>query len=74
MGDSRFDFAARQGGRPVYIEVKGCTLERDGVALFPDAPTERGVKHLRGLTDLARQGNRCVALIVMAQFKYGGML
>ena len=65
VGDSRFDFAARQGGRPVYIEVKGCTLERDGVALFPDAPTERGVKHLRGLTDLARQGNRCVALIVI---------
>ena len=65
VGDSRFDFAARQQGRPVYIEVKGCTLERDGVARFPDAPTERGVKHLRGLTGLARQGNRCVALIVI---------
>lgn len=64
-GDSRFDFAAEQGGRPVYIEVKGCTLERDGVALFPDAPTERGVKHLRGLARLARQGCRCIALIVI---------
>lgn len=65
VGESRFDFAAEQGGRPVYIEVKGCTLEQGGVARFPDAPTERGVKHLRALTALARQGNRCVALIVI---------
>lgn len=63
--DSRFDFAAKQCGRPVYIEVKGCTLERDGVALFPDAPTERGVKHMRGLARLAQQGCRCVVLIVI---------
>lgn len=65
LGDSRYDFAAIQDGRPVYIEVKGCTLEQDGVAHFPDAPTERGVKHVRGLTRLARQGNRCVVLIVI---------
>lgn len=64
-GDSRFDFAAEQDGRPVYIEVKGCTLEQDGVARFPDAPTERGVKHVRGLTALARQGCRCVVLMVI---------
>ena len=47
------------------IEVKGCTLESEGVARFPDAPTLRGLKHVRGLTALARQGWRCVALIVI---------
>lgn len=65
VGDSRFDFAAEQDGRSVYIEVKGCTLEEDGVARFPDAPTQRGVRHVRGLTALARQGHRCVVLIVI---------
>ena len=65
VGDSRFDFAATQDGRPVYVEVKGCTLEQDGVARFPDAPTERGVKHVRGLAELAKQGCRCVVLIVI---------
>lgn len=63
--DSRFDFAAEQDGRPVFIEVKGCTLEADGVARFPDAPTLRGMKHVRGLTRLAGQGARCVVLIVI---------
>ncbi len=65
VGESRFDFAATQDGRPVYIEVKGCTLEQDGVARFPDAPTERGVKHVKGLTALAKQGCRCAVLIVI---------
>ena len=65
VGDSRFDFAATEHGRPVYIEVKGCTLEQDGVARFPDAPTERGVRHVRGLTELARRGNRCAVVIVI---------
>ena len=65
VGESRFDFATTQNGRPVYVEVKGCTLEQDGVARFPDAPTERGVKHVRGLTELAKQGCRCVVLIVI---------
>ena len=65
VGDSRFDFAATQGGRPVYIEVKGCTLESAGVARFPDAPTLRGLKHVRGLTALAKDGGRCVLMIVI---------
>ena len=65
LGDSRFDFAARQGGRPVVVEVKGCTLETEGVARFPDAPTLRGLKHVRGLTALAEQGRRAVVLIVI---------
>lgn len=64
-GDSRLDFAARQDGRPVYIEVKGCTLEQGGVARFPDAPTQRGVKHVRELERLSMKGCRCIALIVI---------
>ncbi len=49
MGNSRFDIYAVQGGREVLVEVKGVTLERDGDVYFPDAPTERGRKHLREL-------------------------
>ena len=48
-GDSRFDFYVEAGERKIFIEVKGVTLEMDGVAFFPDAPTERGIKHLQGL-------------------------
>ena len=65
IGDSRFDFCGMQGGRRGVIEVKGCTLEENGVARFPDAPTLRGVKHLRGLTALAKEGCRCIVLIVI---------
>lgn len=65
IGDSRFDFAGEQDGRRIVIEVKGCTLEADGVARFPDAPTQRGLKHVRGLTRLAGQGCRCIVLIVI---------
>ena len=49
FGNSRFDFYVEAGGQKAYIEAKGVTLERDGVAMFPDAPTERGVKHVREL-------------------------
>ena len=48
-GDSRFDFSFTLDGKPCFLEVKGVTLENDGVCAFPDAPTERGAKHLRGL-------------------------
>lgn len=65
VGDSRFDFAGRQAGRRVLVEVKGCTLEEDGVARFPDAPTLRGLRHVRELTGYARQGDRCCVLIVI---------
>ena len=65
VGDSRFDFAGDQDGRRVLIEVKGCTLEADGIARFPDAPTLRGLKHVRELTRLAGEGCRCVVLIVI---------
>ena len=65
IGDSRFDFVGEQHGRRVVIEVKGCTLEEDGIACFPDAPTQRGVKHVRGLAGLAEAGDRCIILIVI---------
>ena len=55
-GDSRFDFRGETSSGPFYLEVKGVTLERDGRVFFPDAPTERGVKHLRELTKLKQNG------------------
>ena len=71
LGDSRFDFRLDGPGGAVlgYAEVKGVTLERDGVALFPDAPTERGVKHLRGLCDAKRYG---YAVYVIFLIQFGG--
>ena len=55
-GDSRFDFSFEKDGKQCFLEVKGCTLEADGVCAFPDAPTERGAKHLRGLTEAVKEG------------------
>ncbi|MBQ8840273.1 MAG: DNA/RNA nuclease SfsA [Clostridia bacterium] len=55
-GDSRFDFFIECEGKISYMEVKGVTLEENGVASFPDAPTERGVKHLLHLCELAKGG------------------
>ena len=71
-GDSRFDFSFTKDGKPSFLEVKGVTLENDGVCAFPDAPTERGAKHLRGLTELARQGCGAYVLFViqMPDVKY----
>ena len=65
IANSRFDFAGEAGGRRVVIEVKGCTLETDGTARFPDAPTLRGVKHVQELTKLAACGDRAILLIVI---------
>ncbi len=55
-GDSRIDFYMEKTGELYLMEVKGCTLEFDGIGYFPDAPTERGVKHLRELAKAARAG------------------
>ena len=55
-GDSRFDFYFEHGGKPCMAEVKGVTLEEDGIARFPDAPTLRGLKHLNGLRQCVREG------------------
>lgn len=55
-GDSRFDFMVESQGRRHLIEVKGVTLEQNGLAKFPDAPTERGVKHIHGLIRAMGEG------------------
>ena len=65
VGESRFDFYAEQNGTPVYIEVKGCTLIDEKTARFPDAPTQRGLRHVQHLTELKKQGARCIVLIVI---------
>jgi len=71
-GDSRFDFSFTKDGRRCFLEVKGVTLETDGICAFPDAPTERGAKHLRGLTEAARAGYGAYVLFViqMADVQY----
>ena len=71
-GDSRFDFSFTLDGKPCFLEVKGVTLESDGVCAFPNAPTERGARHLRGLAEAARQGYGAYVLFViqMADVKY----
>ena len=55
-GSSRVDFMMERGQDRYLLEVKGCTLEIDGVGYFPDAPTERGIKHLRELAQAAQAG------------------
>ncbi len=65
-GDSRFDiFAAREDGSPCFIEVKGVTLEDKGVLRFPDAPTQRGKKHVQGLIRAVKEGYSCWVLFVI---------
>ena len=72
QGDSRFDFSFTKEGVPCFLEVKGVTLETDGVCAFPDAPTLRGTKHLRELTQLAKNGYGAYVLFViqMTNVKY----
>ena len=71
-GDSRFDFSFFRDGKLWFLEVKGVTLEENGVCAFPDAPTLRGAKHLRGLTHAAAEGYGAGVLFViqMADVKY----
>jgi len=71
-GDSRFDFAFEQDGRQCFLEVKGVTLEEDGVCAFPDAPTQRGSRHLRGLAEAVKAGYGAYVLFViqMDRVKY----
>lgn len=71
-GDSRFDFAFEKNGKPCFLEVKGVTLEHDGVCAFPDAPTIRGARHLRELVKAAREGYGAYVLFViqMEDVKY----
>lgn len=64
-GDSRFDFHVQNGDEEWFVEVKGCTLEIDNVGYFPDAPTLRGVKHLRHLIRAAKEGYRAAVLFII---------
>ena len=68
-GDSRFDFSFLKDGRRCFLEVKGVTLENDGVCAFPDAPTERGSTHLRGLARAAEEGYGAYVLFVVQMEK-----
>ena len=62
---SRFDFYVEDGKRKAFIEVKGVTLERDGIAYFPDAPTERGVKHIHELQSSLKEGFEAYIIFVI---------
>lgn len=64
-GDSRYDFSFIQNGRRCFLEVKGVTLETEGVCAFPDAPTQRGVKHIQGLIRAAQEGYGAYILFVI---------
>lgn len=66
LGDSRFDFYLEdENGKKGWLEVKGVTLEDHGIARFPDAPTERGKKHIKGLADAVDLGYTGVAVFVI---------
>lgn len=65
-GNSRFDFYVEDGDRRAFVEVKGCTLEKEGHALFPDAPTERGVKHIGELIECKKRGYEAYILFIIA--------
>jgi sugar fermentation stimulation protein len=64
-GDSRIDFYMVKDQQEYLMEVKGCTLEIDGIGYFPDAPTERGVKHLKELTKARTLGYECIIAFVI---------
>ena len=62
---SRFDLYVEEGERKIFIEVKGVTLEIDGVVKFPDAPTERGVKHIKELCEALEDGYEAYVFFVI---------
>lgn len=64
-GDSRFDFYIKTTTKEMFIEVKGVTLEEDGIVRFPDAPTERGVKHINELMHAIDEGYEAMILFVI---------
>lgn len=64
-GKSRFDFYVEAGGQKIFIEVKGVTLEEDGVVRFPDAPSERAVKHVEELVAAKKDGYQVYVLFVI---------
>ena len=65
FGNSRFDYYIEAEDRKIFVEVKGVTLQKDGTALFPDAPTERGVKHLHELCECVKKGYEAYVVFVV---------
>ena len=65
VGHSRFDFLLERGGRPFYLEIKSCTLAGNRIAMFPDAVTARGKRHLEELAAMSRRGTRCGVLFLV---------
>lgn len=65
FGNSRFDLSVTDGGRRALIEVKGVTLEKEGIAMFPDAPTERGIKHVCELIRAVEEGFEAYLIFVI---------
>lgn len=63
--NSRFDFYIEADNKKIFIEVKGVTLEDNGVVKFPDAPTERGVKHIKELCDCISEGYEAYVIFVI---------
>ncbi|MBO4799651.1 MAG: DNA/RNA nuclease SfsA [Lachnospiraceae bacterium] len=64
-GDSRIDFYMEKGKKKYLMEVKGCTLEKEGMGYFPDAPTERGIKHIRELIKAKEAGYHAILAFVI---------
>lgn len=65
FGNSRFDFYVEDGKRKAFLEVKGVTLDEGGTARFPDAPTERGVRHMRELVSCLEAGYEAYLIFVV---------
>lgn len=64
-GNSRLDFYMKKGEKEYLMEVKGCTLEKDGIGYFPYAPTSRGVRHLKELIKATKEGYKCYVVFVI---------
>ena len=72
FNNSRFDFYVEAENRKIFAEVKGVTLEEDNIVMFPDAPTERGLRHIQELIEACKQGYEayCVFIVQMNNVKY----
>ena len=62
---SRFDLYVEEGDRKIFVEVKGVTLEENGIVKFPDAPTERGIKHIEELCEATKEGYEAYIFFVI---------
>lgn len=74
FGNSRFDFYVEKEDRRIFVEVKGVTLEKEGVVFFPDAPTKRGQKHLLELALALEEGYEAEVLFVVQMERVRGFL